>query len=95
MAMVHVKKEVRPELFLNHLVEGAVACCRETVGPLGDESALRRRLVGRFHDIFGEDLEIGEDCGLSILCQENNLVGLWSEAGQAALKEEYAQEKIP
>jgi hypothetical protein len=89
MAMVYLKKGVGPELFLNHLVEGAMYCCQAEGGRVEDESTLRRQLVGRFHDILGEDCVC---CGLSIRRGKNSTVGLWPEEGQQVLEEESTRE---
>lgn len=91
MAKVQLKRQVRLDVFLDELVAAAVTC-GEVAGGGTDAPESRRELEhglrARFRDILRMDMEVGEQCGLSILCQESAAHEPWSKEAERALRED-------
>ena len=90
MAKEHLKRKVRLDQFLDELVSVAVTNCNEFCGPRSspqEQRQMEQKLRTRFRDILRLDMEVAEDCGLSIFCQDAPLLEPWSEEAERALHE--------
>lgn len=91
MAKVHLKRKVRLDRFLKELVDTVLANYDEFCGTrcsLQERQQMEQKLQNRFREILRMDMEVAEECGLSIFCQEASLLEPWSEEAKRALKEE-------
>lgn len=91
MAKVHLKRKVRLDRFLDELVGAAAASYGEIFGPGASSRALQEmeeRMRSRFREILRMDMEVAEECGLSIFCQEATLHEPWSDEAERALAED-------
>jgi hypothetical protein len=91
MAKVQLKRQVRLDVLLDELVAAAVACGEVAGGATAAPESRRQlehKLRARFRDILRMDMEVGEQCGLSILCQESAVHEPWSEEAERALRED-------
>ncbi|MFQ5890872.1 MAG: hypothetical protein ACE5JR_12600 [Gemmatimonadota bacterium] len=89
MAKVHLKRKVRLDRFLQELVDTAIANYDEFCGARcspEDREQMNRDLQRRFREVLRMDLEVAEECGLSIFCQEASLLEPWSEEAERALE---------
>ena len=96
MAKVHLKRQVRLDRFLDELVSAAVTSHNELCGPPSSpqgQQELEQKLRKRFREILRMDMEVAEDCGLSIFCQEATLLEPWSEEAERALREDEEGER--
>lgn len=91
MAKVHLKRQVKLNHFLDELVEAAVGACQEWCAAadaavkLDEQQAQLRR---SFQEILRVDMEVADECGLSIFCQETSMHEPWSEDALRALQED-------
>lgn len=89
MAKVHLKRKVRLDRFLQELVDTALASydkfCGARCSPQ-ERQQMEEKLQSRFREILRIDMEVAEECGLSIFCQEASMLEPWSEEADRALK---------
>lgn len=96
MAKVHLKRKVRLDHFLKELVDTALGNYDEFCGTrcsLQERLQMEQKLQHRFREILRVDMEVAEECGLSIFCQESSLLEPWSEEAKRALKEDEKSKK--
>lgn len=91
MAKVHLKRQVKLNHFLDELVQAAVGACQkwcETAGAAVEVSGQEAQLRRSFQEILRVDMEVADECGLSIFCQETSMHEPWSEDALQALQED-------
>ncbi|MEE9218397.1 MAG: hypothetical protein V3U98_04960 [Acidobacteriota bacterium] len=91
MAKVHLKRRVRLDHFLDELISAAVTNYKKFCGSHcnpQEQQQMEQELRKRFREILSLDMEVAEDCGLSIFCQDATLLEPWSEEAKRALRED-------
>lgn len=86
MAKVHLKRQIPLDVFLRQLTDGAyVVLKRQQIEEQSDET-IKHEIEKVIRKILSIDLEVAEECGLSLFCQEALHTPPWSQSAQEALR---------
>ena len=91
IAKVHLKRLVELNHFLDEMVRAALGACQEWCEPAGaavESNEQKAQLRRRSREILRVDMEVAEECELSIFCQETSMHEPWSEDAVRALQED-------
>jgi hypothetical protein len=86
MAKVQLKAQVPLDEFLRQLTDGAYQVIKNQCTENFSEDQLKERLRDVIQRILSIDMVVGEECGLSLFCQETTLSPPWSDAAQEAMR---------
>jgi len=86
MAKVQLKVQVPLDEFLRQLTDGAYQVIKSQRTENISEDHLKERLRDVIQRILSIDMIVGEECGLSLFCQETTLSPPWSNAAKEALQ---------